>query len=77
MDLETEAGTVMVSRGERFAEGQTLAIGSWLLTFCNVGSSLCSGQVLFPCVDLQNKTFTGCIVKGQSPWNCLEGLEDL
>lgn len=55
MDLETEVGTVMVSRGERFAEGQTLAIGSWLLTFCSVGSSLSSGQVLFPCVNLQSK----------------------
>lgn len=43
MDLETEAGTVMVSRGESFAEGQTPVIGSWLLTFCSVGSSLSSG----------------------------------
>lgn len=55
LDLETEAGTVVVSRGERFAEGQTPAIGSWLLTFCSVGISLSSDLVLFPCVDLQNK----------------------
>lgn len=63
MVLETEEGLVLVSRGERFAEEQTLAVGSWPLTFCSVGSSLSSVRFCFHMWTV-DRDFLGCTGKG-------------
>lgn len=74
MDLETGAGTVMVSRGERFAEGQTLAIGIWLLTSVMWEASSLLVRFCSHVWTCRARDFHRLHGKGQSPWNV--GLED-